>query len=182
MLPGKVVKEFEINGEKFVFRYPLLKDYPQVQKHLSELIKEKALIGGTQKTTRKQEKETMQCIIKRIKNRTQVYLLVESNKNILGEANVAKKSGVKSHVGEIGIAIHKSIRRQGIGTRLMEAVIQEAKKNLKIEIVELEGFSQNKAAIGLYKKLGFKVVGVVKRGLKREGKYFDRILMVKYLL
>ena len=98
----------------------------------------------------------------------------------MGLANINKKKGAESHVGVLGIAIRKEIRGRGIGKRLAELLIKEAKKHLKIEIVELEVFAENKVAYNLYKKLGFKKAGVVRNGLKKNGKYFDRILMVKY--
>ncbi|MCK4429215.1 MAG: GNAT family N-acetyltransferase, partial [Candidatus Aenigmarchaeota archaeon] len=64
---------------------------------------------------------------------------------------------------------------------LMQELIKEAKKNLKIEIIELEVFAENKVALTLYKKVGFKKIGIVRKGYKKKRKYFDRVLMVKYL-
>jgi RimJ/RimL family protein N-acetyltransferase len=181
MLSGKIVDEFEIDGEKFVFRYPRFEDYPETLVFFNSLIKEGAMMGENKKNDCKREIEHILDSLKKIENKEKIYLLIEHDGKIIGEATVDKKTKTKAHVGELGISLSPKIRGKGIGTKLMEAVIREAKKNLKIEIVELEGFSQNKAALWLYKKMGFQVVGTVKKGLKRDGKYFDRLMMVNYL-
>jgi RimJ/RimL family protein N-acetyltransferase len=180
MLSGKIVEEFEISGEKFIFRYPLLKVYKQLHKYINNLISEGIIVLG-KKVTVKQERKYTSNLVKMMKIQKSVAVVVESNSKILGLAHIDKKADAESHVGILAIGLSKETRGKGIGTKLLESIIPEAKKNLKIEIIELEGFSQNKAALGLYKKMGFQVVGTVKKGLKRKGKYFDRILMVKYL-
>jgi RimJ/RimL family protein N-acetyltransferase len=180
MLSGKVVEKFEVDDEKFIFRYPRLKDYQQFHKYINNLISEGSIVLG-KKVTLNQELKYTSNLLKLIKFRKSVAMVVESNSKILGLAHIDKKADAESHVGTLAIGLSKETRGKGIGTKLLEAIIPEARKNLKIEIVELEGFSQNKAALGLYKKMGFRVVGTVKKGLKRDGKYFDRVMMVKYL-
>jgi RimJ/RimL family protein N-acetyltransferase len=181
MRSGKIVEDFEIDGERFIFRYPRFEDYLQFQKHFSRLIDEGAEIGLAKKYNREKEIELVANILKMVENKQATYFVVESKGRLIGQAHIYKKTHTKSHIGELGISLDKETRSKGIGTKLMEAVIKEAKKNLKIELIELEGFSQNKAALGLYKKMGFQIVGTVKKGLKRNGKYFDGIMMVKYL-
>ena len=48
-----------------------------------------------------------------------------------------------------------------------------------IKIVKLFVFANNKRAIHLYQKLGFKKVGLLKDALKDKGRYFDEIIMAK---
>lgn len=181
MISGKIVKEFELERQRFTFRYLRFEDYPQMRRLLGSLVKEGAKIGGSRKATIQQEIENVAFFIKKVEKKESVYLVIEKDGKIAGEANITRKTGIKSHIGELGIALGKEIRGIGLGKLLMDSVISEAKKNLKIDIIELEGFSQNEAALSLYKKFGFKVAGKVKRGIKRNGRYFDRVLMVKYL-
>ncbi|MBN2095613.1 MAG: GNAT family N-acetyltransferase [Candidatus Aenigmarchaeota archaeon] len=181
MLCGKVVRVIESDGKKYTFRYPCFEDYPETRKYFNRLIAEGAMIGSDRKSSTSEEMEHTAATLKRIEGKTKVLLLVEHEGRIFGEAKVDKKTGVKSHVGELGINLDKALRGKGLGQALMEEIIKEAKKRLRIEMLELQGFSQNKAAIGLYKKMGFREAGTIKRALKRNGKYYDQITMVKYL-
>ena len=67
-------------------------------------------------------------------------------------------------------------RGKGIGRRLLEACLSLACAS-GLEKVELEVFSDNKAAIRLYESLGFTPEGMKIRARKLEGKYQDIQLM-----
>ena len=56
------------------------------------------------------------------------------------------------------VATHPDFRRMGLGTRLLEALLTEARKR-SIVTVTLEVRESNAAAISLYEKHGFAVVG-----------------------
>jgi ribosomal protein S18 acetylase RimI-like enzyme len=58
---------------------------------------------------------------------------------------------------------------------------EKAKKELKLELLTLSVYSHNKIAQKLYKILGFRKTGILPRGAKRKGKYFDDITMYKVL-
>ncbi len=53
--------------------------------------------------------------------------------------------------------------------------------NFGLEKVELNVYSENKAAISLYKKFGFEQEGFIRKYRKLEGRYFDNIVMAKFL-
>lgn len=52
---------------------------------------------------------------------------------------------------------------------------------MKLKILTLEVYSTNKRAIHVYEKLGFKETGRIPKGLFRNGKYIDQVVMVKEL-
>lgn len=72
-------------------------------------------------------------------------------------------------------------RNRGIAKQLVQALFEEIKIHPEIIKVQLAVTAGQKAAIGLYKKLGFKIVGELKRDLKVGEKYFDLYLMEKLL-
>ena len=69
----------------------------------------------------------------------------------------------------------------GIGTALLREVLNAAEV-AGYEQAELEVVSTNTPAIGLYRKLGFEVIGTMPRAMKyADGSYADFLLMVKRL-
>lgn len=81
-----------------------------------------------------------------------------------------------THCGRLGMGIHKSFRRLGIGTRLIDQTISKAKEK-GLERIELEVLASNIPAIKLYEKVGFVVEGVKKKARKLDGSYDDLVEM-----
>ena len=76
------------------------------------------------------------------------------------------------------VAVSQDHRRQGIGTKLLAALVNEAKKR-SLSFLTLEVRESNESAIALYKNAGFSEVGLRKN-------YYDKptenaILMTKFL-
>ncbi|MGC9310817.1 MAG: GNAT family N-acetyltransferase [Candidatus Aenigmatarchaeota archaeon] len=181
MICGKVVGERTIVRDKVVFRYPKFEDYGELLGYINEVVSEGAYLNTMKKKSKKEEIEFVAEMLKKCENRQIVCLVAEVNGKVSGMANVDKLREAEAHAGTLGIALRKNARGKGIGKLLMETVIFEAKKSLKIEIVVLEVFAENERAIALYKKLGFRKFGTLKNGLKRRGKYSDKIMMAKHL-
>ena len=75
--------------------------------------------------------------------------------------NFAGHGGYTSVLDEgyiTNIAVSPKFRRQGIGFKITEALIENA-KSLKLSFLSLEVRESNTAAISLYKKLDFSVEG-----------------------
>lgn len=83
------------------------------------------------------------------------------------------KSRMTRHVVEIGLAISRDWRGQGIGTRLMEGVIAWAYDTQIVKRIELDVYTSNFAAIKLYEKLGFVREGCRQKALLHDEKYVD---------
>lgn len=85
------------------------------------------------------------------------------------------------HRATIGIALIKEVWGMGIGTLLMNEIIDTAKR-IGYEQLELEVAAENKKAIRLYEKFGFKKYGVRNNAFKlKSGLYYSEILMLKEL-
>lgn len=76
------------------------------------------------------------------------------------------------HIANIAVDPH--VRRQGLAEWMMKVLLDEAKER-DISIAHLEVRVTNEAAIRLYKKLGFEIVGRRKNYYKEEQE--DAILM-----
>lgn len=100
---------------------------------------------------------------------------------IIGDASIEAFSRRMAHRAEFGIAVVKDEWGQGIGSKLLEKVIDHAKVQ-KIEVIELEVRSDNERAIRLYQKYGFVKIGTYPKFFKMEDNtYVDFDLMNLYL-
>jgi ribosomal protein S18 acetylase RimI-like enzyme len=81
-----------------------------------------------------------------------------------------------AHVATLGVGVIQSRRGQGIGRKLIDAVMGKARAQ-GIEIIALSVQASNARAIALYRKLGFVEEGRKVRGRLVDGVYEDVILM-----
>ncbi|WKA55451.1 GNAT family N-acetyltransferase [Planococcus shixiaomingii] len=86
------------------------------------------------------------------------------------------------HAGSMGMGIQEEYTNQGIGTQLIEYLIDWAKQQENLEKICLGVVSVNERAINVYKRLGFIEEGRQKNQIKYEdGTYSDDIVMA-YML
>ena len=85
-----------------------------------------------------------------------------------------------SHQCLLAIIVDEKFRGKGVGRKLMEDLMALAKERFKLEFVHLEVYEGN-PAIHLYRKLGFQQYGVHRHFMKDGTRYFNKILMQKYL-
>jgi len=75
--------------------------------------------------------------------------------------------------------VRSAARKSGLGKILVAAVLDHARG--RVEMVQLTVVSENEAARRLYEAMGFVGYGFEKRALKHDGRYYDEVLMVKFL-
>ncbi|MFA5207751.1 MAG: GNAT family protein [Candidatus Paceibacterota bacterium] len=168
--------------EKITFREPKTNDVKSALEMISSLVDEKAYILVQKKPTLKEEKEFWKKLMKESKEKIRVVSLIDVNGKVYGISDISLvDKEVRKHVGDLGISLKKEIRGRGLGEKLLRKIIDKARKELKIEIVTLTAFSKNKVAINLYKKVGFKKLGTIKKGVSHYGKLMDQDIMVKYI-
>ncbi|MGA3112389.1 MAG: GNAT family N-acetyltransferase [Candidatus Bathyarchaeia archaeon] len=109
------------------------------------------------------------------------YLVARVGGKVVGGASLTPLSGKRSHIAEYGIYVIDSHRDLGLGTLLTKAFVEIARKS-RFEIIQLSVFSNNKRAMHIYGKCGFKKCGKLKNDVKfADGTYADRILMEQAL-
>jgi ribosomal protein S18 acetylase RimI-like enzyme len=108
-----------------------------------------------------------------------IYAVIERDGVVAGHALLEPlKLAATAHVVSLTIAIHEGFQGVGLGRRLMEHLIEWARKSPKVEKIELRVRCSNTPAISLYEKLGFVEEGrMVMRIKTSEGQYLDDIIM-----
>lgn len=86
-----------------------------------------------------------------------------------------------AHNSELAISVKKEYWDMGIGTAVMEALIDFARNHNTIKTISLGVKASNKKAQHLYEKLAFEKVGVHRNFFNIDGNYDDEILMDLYI-
>lgn len=87
----------------------------------------------------------------------------------------------KEEVEIWGMFIRSEFRGHGLGKKLMEEIEKEIRKDKNIKLIRIEVTTTQKVAYGLYKKMGFKVVGRKKGATKFNGEIYDDIILEKII-
>ena len=87
-----------------------------------------------------------------------IMLLAKCDEKIVGCASLNRLPRRMKHRGDLAISVAKEYWNKGIGSQLMDKIISFAREN-DFEIIDLQVRSDNKNAIHLYEKYGFKKIG-----------------------
>lgn len=109
-----------------------------------------------------------------LNNPNSEYFVAKLENNILGFAGIWK---AVDDVHITDIVVKKSNRQTGIGSKLLEKLIQTAKSQ-NFNLITLEVNEHNQPAINLYLKYGFKNVGFRKKYYNNKD---NAIIMTKEL-
>ena len=111
-----------------------------------------------------------------------VMIVAFDEGELIGTGAVSVVSGKPrfAHRSEIAISVRKDYWGKGIGTGIMNVLMDFAKKS-GAEVLELEVRSDNEAAISLYKKFGFEKIGTNEKFFKINGEFFAADYMNLYL-
>ena len=85
----------------------------------------------------------------------------------------------RSHTASFGMAVHDDFQGQGIGSALMQAMLDLADNWLGLERLELFVYTDNQVAIHLYEKFGFQIEGTARGYALRAGQYVDAYMMAR---
>jgi len=90
---------------------------------------------------------------------------------------VGPQHWTERHRIELSLGVLRSHRRQGLGTRLMEAALLWSREQAEIDWVDLGVFTSNSVAIALYESLGFTEVGRTPDRYRVRSTSLDEIAM-----
>ena len=112
---------------------------------------------------------------------TDYILVAEMDGRIVGNVGLIgnPRHIRRRHVASLGITVHDAWHGKGAGSALMQAALDLADKWLQYTRIELTVFTDNAAAIKLYKKFGFEIEGTHRNYAFRNGEYVDVYAMAR---
>jgi ribosomal protein S18 acetylase RimI-like enzyme len=109
-----------------------------------------------------------------------ILLIAVDNGQVAGLLDFHAGIGQRAHAGDLGLAVAKPWRRNGVATALIAQILRTV-KGRGFRRVGLEVFENNHSAIALYEKLGFVHEGRRVEAIQVEGRCIDLIQMAKLL-
>jgi putative acetyltransferase len=114
--------------------------------------------------------------------RHDLMLVADSGDAIVGNAGLQPAAALalrRRHVSMLGISVAKEWQRRGVASQLMAALLDAADRWLGCLRVELTVYTDNAAAIALYRKFGFEHEGTHRAYALRDGRYVDAFTMAR---
>ena len=115
--------------------------------------------------------------IEKLKQSHEYYWIIEKDKCPVGTISIYNINYDHNRAEWGRFAIHPAYCRQGIGTSVLNAIIDYSFTTLKLHRLFCYSMSENKIALKLYSKLGFNIEGVLKEHIYIDGKYVDYIIL-----
>ena len=109
-------------------------------------------------------------------------LVVEGNGEVVGWAGVGPYSEreIYAGVGEGTIYVTRTARGEGIGRQLLEELCAECERQGYYKLIG-KLFASNEASVGLFRRCGFREVGVHHRHGRLDGEWKDVVVMERLL-
>jgi len=111
------------------------------------------------------------------------YIIAEAEGRVLGYAYAAayRPRPAYRHTVENSVYVDRATHRRGIGTRLLERLIERCTELGFRQMIAIIGDSDNAPSIGMHARCGFKKTGVQASVGFKFGRWVDQVIMQRPL-
>ncbi len=110
------------------------------------------------------------------------FLLAENDTGPVAYITVRTQGSAKlSHTAYLHMGVSGNARGNSVGRKILKEAIDRIESDRIIEILYLNVRADNVAAVHLYESAGFETIAVLNRDTKFEGKYYDGLLMRRFM-
>ena len=163
----------------FVVREAMPDDAVQVIAHIKRIADEpnNGISISSADEFRYTEEEESTIIAKAAASDDRLMIIAESKGEIIGVATCTPGNQGYRHTLGLGITVNAAWRDKGVGTTMLEHIVEWSQNNALVHRLELWVFPDNKRAINLYEKMGFEHEGSRRGCFLKDGKFQDLMLM-----
>ena len=124
------------------------------------------------------EKEEAEFLAKCQATADHLYLVAVVGKRVVGSLHFAtgRRPRVR-HSGDFGVSVSKKYWGQGVGSQLLDALLEWAKTTGTVKKINLRVRADNDRAVKLYERKGFVQEGTLTNEMCVNGQYFDLYAM-----
>ncbi|MCZ0732913.1 GNAT family N-acetyltransferase [Phreatobacter sp. AB_2022a] len=102
-----------------------------------------------------------------------LHLVAQLDDRVVGAAALRPFYGRRAHAAEFWIGVHEDFAGNGVGSKLLAAIIDTCDNWLNVIRIEMTVFTDNERAIALYRKFGFEIEGTHRAASFRNGAFAD---------
>lgn len=179
---GKVYKRFKSKkGNEVILRTPKWEDLDQCLEFVNKISAEDTFVSFSgEKITREEEIDWLANAVKAMEKEETLYLWAFINDKLVGTSEIGKGKhrNRNKHVGYLGIMIDEDCREEGIGTEMLNTLIEEA-KNFQMKVLVISAFANNSRAIHTYEKVGFKHCGRIPKSILYKNEHIDEVVLFR---
>lgn len=106
-------------------------------------------------------------------------LVAEIGGEVVGIAGLTILGRRQTHIGAIGMGVDEHAQGRGVGTVLLQALLDLADNWYNLRRLQLEVYVDNAIAIRLYEKHGFEIEGTHRAFALRRGQFVDAYSMAR---
>ena len=108
-------------------------------------------------------------------------LAAELHGEVVGSAGLHPVGSAtrRRHAMTLGVSVARVAQGRGVGSALMAAMCDYADRWIGALRIELSVYTDNEAAIALYRKFGFEIEGTYRGYAMRDGRYVDAHAMAR---
>ncbi len=128
-------------------------------------------------TEKKFKSDFKQGILKKEKDGER--LVIEVNRKAVGKINISLFDPYNKTQAKIGYWIGKDYRGKGIVTKAIKLAVPYWMKKYKLKRVEARARTYNKASARVLEKAGFKLEGILRKNIYKDGKWYDDFLYAR---
>lgn len=166
------------NGQTVLLREAVKEDAPELVTYLHKIGGESDFLtfGFGELSVSVNDEEALLDDSRNAQNKIMILALVGGK--IIGNLHFTGGARARiQHTGEFGVSVLKDYWNQGIGTAMVQELIQWAKASKVIRKLNLRVRSDNESAIRVYEKLGFIKEGLITREFFISGQFYNSIHM-----
>ncbi|WP_042346138.1 GNAT family N-acetyltransferase [Bacillus massiliigorillae] len=163
---------------EIIFRQPTIDDAQAIVDFYNIVGGETTFLSFEQDEYPLNVEDQVQSIKAVAEQKNSVMILAFENDEIVGIGTINSSNKIKSrHSGELGIVVKKMYHGKGIGSQIIQQLIEWAKSNGITTRIQLDTRCDNIGAVELYKKFGFEIEGCLKNSTLLNGEYYDLYVM-----
>jgi len=137
---------------------------------------------GAQSGTLQMPMPSVEMWRKRIADQPQddYFLVAEVDGEVVANASLHVAGRTRRrHAAAVGMSVRDDWHGKGVGSALLARIVELADRWFDYRRIELTVYTDNAAALALYRKFGFEIEGTLRQYALRDGAYVDAYAMAR---
>jgi len=169
------------NGKQIEVRQAKVSDAEMILACMSTIIRETKNLAREPEEWRMTLEEEIEFLSKMVNSSNDFMAIALDGDRVISTAGFHGRDLKRfQHRVTLGISVLQAYQCQGLGTILMNYLIDKAREMGK-KTIDLDVRRDNPHAIELYKKVGFHQEGIKEKAFYVDDRYIDLVLMAKHL-